>query len=503
MKILSPSSIRKVDAYTIENEPIASIDLMERAAKAITHAITKRWNTDKPVAVFAGPGNNGGDALAVARMLAEQGYRIEAYLFNTKGDLSADCLANKELLEITEGVQFTEVSTQFVPPVLTASHLIIDGLFGSGLNKPLSGGFAAVVKFMNASPATVVSIDIPSGLMCEENTFNVRANIIKADITLSLQLPKLAFLFAENAEYTGQWELLDIGLSQEGIDNADTYYEMLEGDAIESLVKPRKKFAHKGHFGHALLIAGSRGMAGASVLAARACLRSGVGLLTVHVPQANSLILQTAVPEAMIELDVAETCFSIPTDTEKYQAVGIGPGLGQSEETEAALLELLSNCQAPLVLDADALNILSNHKYLLSMLPNGSILTPHPKELERLVGTCEDSYQRLLKACELARTAKVYVILKGAYSTVVCPSGKCYFNQTGNPGMATAGSGDALTGVVLALLAQGYDPEKAAVIATFVHGLAGDLAERKLGEVSLIASDIIDCLPFAWRAVSE
>ncbi len=503
MKILSPSDIRKADAYTIENEPIASIDLMERAAQAITQAITKRWNTGKPVVVFAGPGNNGGDALAVARMLAEKAYQVEVYLFNTKGELSPDCQINKELLEMTQGVTFTEVSTQFTPPVLTRNHLVIDGLFGSGLNKPLSGGFAAVVKLINSSPATVVSIDMPSGLMCEENTFNIRANIVKANVTLSLQLPKLAFLFAENAEFTGYWELLDIGLSAEAIDEADSYFEMIEGETVEAYVEPRKKFAHKGNFGHALLIAGSRGMAGASILAAKACLRSGVGLLTVYAPVANNQILQTAVPEAMVESDAAETCFSVPTNTENYQAIGIGPGLGQSEETETALLEQLNTCRGPLVLDADAINLLANHRYLLNALPQGTILTPHPKELERLVGKCEDSYQRLVKACELAKTAKVHIILKGAYSVVVCPSGKCYFNPTGNPGMATAGSGDVLTGIVLAMLAQGYDTERAAIVATFVHGLAGDLAKNKLGEISLTAGDIIDYLPYAWRAVSE
>ncbi len=503
MKILSASSIRQVDAFTIENEPIASIDLMERAARAVTDAIASRWGAEKPVTVFAGPGNNGGDALAVTRMLAEAGYRVEAYLFNTKGELSPDCQTNKELLEMTPDVRFHEITTQFAPPVLTRHHLVIDGLFGSGLNKPLSGGFAAVVKLINASPATVIAIDIPSGLMCEENTFNIRANIVKAHFTFSLQLPKLSFLFAENAEFTGTWELLDIGLHPEAIEMAETPYELIDADAVEALIEPRRKFAHKGQFGHALLIAGSRGMAGASILSARACLRSGVGLLTVHVPAVNLPMLQTAIPEAMVEPDAAEACFSTPTDTERYQAVGIGPGLGQSEETESALLEQLSTCQVPMVIDADALNILSGHHRLLSMLPKGSILTPHPKELERLVGKCEDSYQRLLKACELARTFKVHIIVKGAYSAVICPTGRCYFNPTGNPGMATAGSGDVLTGVVLALLAQGYEAEKAALIATFVHGLAGDLAARKLGEISLTAGDLIEYLPYAWRAISE
>ena len=496
MKIFPSSSIKKLDAYTIEHEPIQSIQLMERAATALTEAICSRWDTETPVVVFAGPGNNGGDALAVARMLAEKGYKIEIFLFNTKGELSPDCQENKELLEIMDEIKFHEITSQFAPPTLTVDHLVIDGLFGSGLNKPLSGGYAAVVKYINASSATVVAIDIPSGLMGEENTFNVKTNIIRADVTLSLQLPKLSFLFAENAEFIGEWDLLDINLSQEGIEELDTNYEMLEAEDIRSLIKPRNKFAHKGSFGHALLIAGSRGMAGA-------CIRSGVGLLTVHAPICNNDILQTAIPEAIVEQDVSEICFAVPTDADDYQAIGIGPGLGRSEETEAALLEQLSSCQTPLVVDADALNILANHRHALNNLPKGSILTPHPKELERLVGKCQDSYERLTKAIELAHTAKVHIVLKGANSAIITPNGKCFFNPTGNPGMATAGSGDVLTGIILALLAQGYAADEAAKIGTFVHGLAGDFARKKTGVISLMAGDIINNLPTAWRAVSE
>lgn len=503
MKIFPTQSIKELDAYTIANEPIASIDLMERAAQALTQAIAERWEVDTPFTAFAGPGNNGGDALAVSRLLAEKGYKVEVYLFNTKGNLSPDCEANKERLAGVEHVDFHEVTSQFVPPVLTDDHIVIDGLFGSGLNKPLSGGFAAVVKYINASPAQVVAIDVPSGLMGEENTFNVRANIIRADLTLSLQLPKLAFLFAENQEFVGEWELLDIGLSEDAIEDTDTDYFLLEGEDMQYLLKPRGKFAHKGDFGRALLIAGSQGMAGASVLAAKACLRSGVGLLKLHVPQCNNVIVQTSVPEAMTELDASDTCFACPTDTDEYQAVGVGPGLGKSEETEAALLELIDSCQVPMVVDADALNILGEHRKFIGRLPKGSILTPHPKELERLVGNCQDSYERLTKARELARTSGLYIILKGAYSVVITPQGQCYFNTTGNPGMATGGSGDVLTGVVLALLAQGYAPKDAACLAMYVHGLAGDVARKKHGMMGMTAGDIVKYLPLAWRMMEE
>ena len=503
IKIFPTIQIKELDAYTIENEPIASIDLMERASQALAKAISERWGAETPFTVFAGPGNNGGDALAVSRLLAEQGYRVEVYLFNTKGTLSPDCETNKERLARVSGIDFHEITTQFVPPVLTAEHVVVDGLFGSGLNKPLSGGFAAVVKYINSSPATVVAIDVPSGLMGEDNTYNIQANIIRADLTLSLQLPKLAFLFAENEPFVGEWQLLDIGLSEEAITEKETDFALTEHEDMASMLKPRGKFAHKGSFGRALLIAGSQGMAGASVLAAKACLRSGVGLLTMHVPYCNNMIVQTSVPEAMTELDPSDTCFACPTDTDDYQAVGIGPGLGKAEETEGAVLEQIDSCLFPMVVDADALNVLAGHRNYIGRLPKGSILTPHPKELERLVGKCQDSYERLTKARELARTSGTYIILKGAYSVVITPQGKCYFNTTGNPGMATGGSGDVLTGVVLALLAQGYASEDAACLAMYVHGLAGDIACKKYGAIGMTAGDIVTCLPLAWRMMEE
>ena len=503
IKIFPTIQLKELDAYTIENEPVSSIDLMERASRALARAVSERWSAETPFTVFAGPGNNGGDVLAVSRLLAERGCRVEVYLFNTKGALSPDCETNKERLAGVAGIDFHEITTQFVPPVLTAEHVVVDGLFGSGLNKPLSGGFAAVVKYINTSPATVVAIDVPSGLMGEDNTYNIQANIIRADLTLSLQLPKLAFLFAENAPFVGEWQLLDIGLSEEAIEEKETDFALTEHEDVASMLKPRGKFAHKGNFGRALLIAGSQGMAGASVLAARACLRSGVGLLTVHIPFCNNFIVQTSVPEAMTEIDINDVRFSCATDTDDYQAVGIGPGLGKAGDTEAALLEQIESCQTPMVVDADALNLLGEHRSYIGRLPKGSILTPHPKELERLVGKCQNSYERLTKARELARSAGVHILLKGAYSVIIAPSGKCWFNPTGNPGMATGGSGDVLTGVVLALLAQGYDAETAARMAAYVHGLAGDIACKKHGVMGMTAGDIVTCLPLAWRMLEE
>ena len=309
MKIFTSAQIHELDKYTIEHEPISSIDLMERAAEAIARSIAGEWGAATPVVVFAGPGNNGGDALAVARLLSGRGYSVSAFLFNTTGRLSADCATNKERLAALGGVQFVEVTQEFDPPQLEAGTLVVDGLFGSGLNKPLAGGFASLVKYINASPATVVSIDVPSGLMGEDNTYNVRANTIRADLTLTLQQPKLSFLFAENQQYVGRFKTLDIGISAEGIASSDARYRIVEEAEVRSLVKGRDDFAHKGSMGSALLVAGSCGMAGASVLAARACLRSGVGKVTVHTPRCNNLAVQGAVPEAEVQLDPEEAFF--------------------------------------------------------------------------------------------------------------------------------------------------------------------------------------------------
>lgn len=504
MKIFTAAQIHELDKYTIENEPIESIDLMERAAKALTRAIMDEYNSLMPVIVFAGPGNNGGDALAVARMLAENNYTVTVYLFNVNGKLSNDCAVNKvRLMDNRRVKNFIEVRQEFDPPVLEEGMLIIDGIFGSGLNKPLAGGFASLVKYINSSAATVVSIDVPSGLMTEDNTYNVRANIIHADLTLTLQHVKLAFLFKENQPYIGRLKVLDIRLSKEGIQKLDANYTMLEENDVRQMIQPRSAFAHKGDMGHALLIAGSYGMGGAAVLAAKACLRAGCGKLTVHSPKKNNMVLQISVPEAIIQLDREETTFSEPIDTEEYHVVGIGPGIGTSEQTAIAMISQIRRSQCPIVADADALNMLGTHRSWMQQLPKGMILTPHPKELDRMEGNCADSYERLVKASNLAERIQGYVILKGHYSALCMPDGHVIFNSTGNAGMATAGSGDVLTGIITGLLARGYKQAEACLLGMYLHGLAGDIAAKELGEESLIASDLIQYLPKAFKRLNE
>ena len=504
MKIFTSAQIHELDKYTIDHEPIKSIDLMERAAIQLTDSIVAEWDKDMKVVVFAGPGNNGGDALAVARMLAVRGYNVSTWLFNTSGRLSDDCKRNRDRLkDVKQVASFVMVTEEFDPPTLDAQTLVVDGLFGSGLNKPLTGGFASLVKYVNTSPAKVVSIDIPSGLMTESNEYNVKSNIMKADVTLTLQQPKLSFLFPENQQFIGHVEVLDIGISQEGIDKTDAQFYILEKSDITPCLKRRDPFAHKGSMGHALLVAGSRGMAGAAMLAAKACLRTGVGKVTVHTPACNTLPLQIGVPEVVLDVDSDTNVVSEAVDTDCFKAMGIGPGLGTNENTAIAVIGQMRRAQCPIVVDADALNILAAHKAWLQQIPVGAILTPHIGEFDRLEGVSTDSYERLSKAMLLAERQHAYIVLKGHYTAIITPGGRVLFSPTGNPGMATAGSGDVLTGIITALLARGYTQGEACAIGTYLHGLAGDIAARSLGEESLIASDIINSLPMAFKELSN
>jgi NAD(P)H-hydrate epimerase len=503
MKIFLGTQIRDLDKYTMDHEPISSIDLMERAATAVAESIKALWDMHTPVIVFAGPGNNGGDALAVSRMLAESGYNVQVYLFNVKGHLSDDCRKNRGRLEGENNVTVTEITTQFEPPALAKGDLVVDGLFGTGLNKPLEGGYASLVRYINSSKATVASIDMPSGLMSEDNRFNVSANIVRADITFTMQQPKLSFFFAENQQYVGRLQVLDIELHPDGIASIPATITTEEPDDVCRLIHSIDPFAHKGQKGHGLLIAGQYGMAGAACLAAKAALRSGIGKVTVHTPRLNNNIVQVAVPEAILELDADEEVFTEATFTTPYGAVAIGPGLGRRAVTADAFANQLRLSQGRLILDADAINLIGNDKDIIRQLPPGTILTPHPKELENLVGPCSDSYDRLTKAGDLAIEQQLFIIIKGHYTNICTPAGHTYINPTGNAGMATAGSGDVLTGVLLALLSGGYSAEDTCRLGVYLHGLAGDIAARRLGEDGLIASDIIEALPQAFRELRD
>lgn len=502
IKIFSTDKVRGLDKYTIQHEPISSIDLVERAATVFTSEFCRRYSKQTRIIVFAGQGNNGADALAISRMLADAGYRVETYLFNPTMRLSDDCELNKQRLLNMENIEFTEVVVgDFVAPELDERDVVIDGLFGSGLNRPLTGGFASVVKYINQSNATIVAIDIPSGLFGEDNRTNDPESIIRADLTLTFAFPKLAFLLPENTEYVGEWKVLDIFLHPDIIESTPTQFMQVTEDVIANVFQPRNRFAHKGTYGHALLIAGSRGKMGAAVLSARACLRSGAGLLTVHIPQRGEQILQTALPEAMVDLDPHQEHFTYVSDIKPFTAIGIGPGLGKHQDSAKTLEHLLQSTDNPFVIDADALNLIAENKEMIKRIPAGSILTPHPKEFDRLTGESNTSYERLMKAQAFAVDHQVSVVLKGAYTATCTPTGNIYFNNSGNPGMATAGSGDVLTGIILGLFAQGFEPETAAVAGVFLHGTAGDLAAVYRSEESMIAGDITDMLGKAFKQI--
>jgi NAD(P)H-hydrate epimerase len=503
MKILTATQFRQVDAFTIENEPIASIDLMERASRLLANEILERWDESHPVKVFAGPGNNGGDALAVSRMLAEAGREVYVWLFNTTEKLSDDCAVNRDRLEECPVKEFHEVTSQFTPPALMPDDIILDGLFGTGLSRPLGGGFAAVVQYINASASTVVSIDMPSGLMSEDNSYNVMNHIVKANYTFTFHRPKLAFFFSDMSMYVGEWKVLDIGEKDVEGEMCQTHFYTTDLEDVKSMLKTRNKFAHKGTMGHAALVAGKHGMAGAAILAAKACLRTGVGKITVHTPYRNNTVLQISVPEAVLHLDQDGDHFTTPFDANDYEALGIGPGIGTESDTAMAFIEQIRLTKSFIVIDADALNILGGHRGWIQQLPKHCILTPHKKELFGLISTTRNDYEELEFTRELAIRQQIYVIIKSAYSAVVTPSGDCYFNTTGNPGMATAGSGDVLTGIILSLLAIGYTPEQASRLGVYLHGLAGDCASAKLCEDSVIASDIIDNIPEAFRILRK
>ena len=501
MKIVSCKQIKEIDSYTIKHEPIASIDLMERASAQLFSWIAGRYGISEHFVTFAGPGNNGGDGLALARMLGTNGYNVDVHIVKVSGKLSPDCELNLKRLENVTNVTIFYLSAINQFPIIAAEDVIIDAIFGSGLARPVDGLPLEVILHINKSDSDVISIDLPSGLYGEDNTSNKYSGIVRADFTLTFQFPKLSFMFPENAPYVGEWIVLPIGLDESIIRDTSTPYNILSNADILTLLKTRSKFDHKGTYGHGLLIAGSEGKMGAAVLGAEAALRTGIGLLTCHLPFCGNIIMQSSLAEAMTVSDKSENTISEIGSTEMFSAVGIGPGIGTSENARAALSSLLSECRKPIVIDADAINILSLNKKLLGLLPLDAILTPHPGEFERLAGKSINGYDRLQKQIEFSNKYKCIIIFKGANSTVTTPSGDIFFNSTGNPGMATGGSGDVLTGIVLSLLAQGYSAVNAALTGVYLHGKAGDIAAEESCYESILASDIIKCIGKAFNFI--
>ena len=504
MKVFTIDQIKEIDRKTIEQEGVTSLQLIDRVGEGVACEVVSMLHAKSRIAVFAGPGNNGADALAAARMLCAQGYKPEVFLFNIGGDkLGTDCATCRDrLLEAAPDVDFTEVTKQFNRPHLSPNHIVIDGLFGAGLRDPLTGGFRELVKYIADSGAQVVSIDMPSGLFGDWNPNAVRRNMIHANLTLAVQFPHLSFFMAENEEVIGRWKTIDIGLSHSEIRATTTPYYLVERSDVRKLLHPRPQFSSKVDYGSTLLVAGSYGMMGAAILSARGALRSGAGKVTVYSPLCGFDAVQTAVPEAMFIAANSDFNISAIKLPHTFDAVGIGPGIGTSDSTVNALEQFLNVAQNPVVLDADALNCIARRQTLLHHIPARSVLTPHAGEFDRIFGQQPNSEARLQKAIEMARFHSVIIVLKGRYTTVVLPDGYIYFNSSGTPAMATPGAGDVLTGVITALMGQGYKPGIASIIGVYAHGLAGEMAAEKEGTYGVTAGDIAANIGRAIKSIA-
>ncbi len=504
MKIFSAEQIKQIDEFTITNEPIASIDLMERAAMGCTKRIMKLVNIEDELLIFCGKGNNGGDGFAIARLLLERGFNCNAFVINYTDTFSTDAEINFNKLKETFGTKISEINSleDLKEKITHRNYIVIDALLGIGVNKPIEGLLKETVNFINANFNRIISIDIPSGLFPDESSKG-NETIIHSTLTLTFQFPKLAFLFPENKNYVPEFEVLDIGLSVEAINAQFTTFYYLTKQDVSSFIKPRNKFSHKGDFGHALLLAGSKGKSGSALISAKACLRSGAGLLTLHSNKSTTDALLQHLPEAMSVEDANEEFISGIDKPENYDAIGFGPGVGLQEETQIVLKKLLQYYTGKLIIDADGLNILSENKTWMEFLPTETILTPHPKEFERLAGKQDNDLERIKTLKHLSLKHNSIFLLKGAHSAVAFPDGSVFFNSSGNAALAKGGSGDALTGIILGLLARGYSAPKATLMGMFIHGYAADICIKKKSKESILISDIIEQLPKAFKKLED
>ena len=500
MKILDQAQAYQADRVTLERQGIRSAELMERAASGLFEWLHQRLEgSPVPICLFCGIGNNGGDGLALARYLAEHGYHIAVYIVAYSEKRSEDFLLNLEALKerkVWPGL--LQAESDF--PTLEPGSIVVDAIFGIGLSRPPAPWVRNLIGHINASGASVLSIDLPSGLSMQEVPAHPEG-VVRADMVLSIGSPKLIFFLPQTGVFARQWELIDIGLDPAFLEGVETEYELFGLEEARTLYRPRAKFSHKGTYGHARLIGGSYGKIGAVALAARACLHSGAGLVTAWVPQCGYVPLQASVPEAMVQTcRQADFLSDFPEEGEGY-TTGLGMGMGRLPETREAFFGWLTRQKKPLLVDADGLNLLSEQPEALKALPPGSILTPHPGELQRLIGPWKDDFEKLQKARAFASRHGCVVLIKGAH-TIVFFQGRGYVNASGNPGMATAGSGDVLSGVITGLLAQGYDPLQAALLGVYLHGRAGDLMLPRTGFEALTASGITEGIGPAFRELA-
>lgn len=497
MKIFTSEELRNIEKVTIESGIANSLEMIDNAAAAITSEITSRWNPGIRLLVFAGWGNNGADALETSRLLALQGYNPEVYLFNINDKISPECrVCRDRLLQCGQPVRLFEITGKepFSWPEPVGDSVIIDGLFGSGLSRSLPVPFQLLVRNINNSGATVVSIDVPSGMFGEWNQGISHEHIVHASLTLAIGSPRLAFLLGDNADLVGEWKVLDPGLSSYAIQKSPYSYYMVRKSTVRQFLKPRPEFCSKATFGSALLCAGSKGMAGAATLAAHGALRSGAGKVTILSSADNREILQTSAPCAMFIADESKDCITaMPAHDDRFTSIAVGPGIGTADGTIDALEQFLKSRNAmgkPVILDADALNCIALRPRMLDYLPVLSVITPHAGEFDRIFGVHTTDEERLRKAIDVSQFHRIIIVLKGHFTAIVRPDGKVFFNSSGTPAMATPGSGDVLTGILASFMAQGYKPEKATFMACFVHGVAGEIAAAEHGQYGVTAMDI-------------
>lgn len=496
VKLFSVNQIRAWDKYTIESGSITSVQLMERAAIACSKWISSHYPADTSFMIVCGKGNNGGDGLAISRILKEKFSDVSTYVIED-GSPSSDFDVNFDRLTKISEI-YAIIEKEDLPAF--ANCVVIDAIFGTGLSKKPAKLYKDLIRHINANAHNVISIDMPSGLYADKATDHALA--IKATTTLSFQAFKQSFLIPDNTVFCGKVVILDIGLSENYAQENQSEYEMVDLRMIQDIYRKRNNFSNKGDFGYACLVAGSYGMMGAAILSSLACLRSGVGKLSSVIPSCGYEILQSVVPEAMCTTSGTQFVKNIK-EFQKYDVIGIGPGIAKHASHKIWIKELFTKYKKPLIIDADALNMLSESPTLLSNIPVGSIITPHPKEFERLFGAAENGWERITQVKKYAKKLQIYIVLKGHYTFIASPDGKYFFNSTGNAGMATAGAGDVLTGIITGLVAQGYDQLEACVLGVYLHGLAGDIAETKTSKESLIAGDIIKNLGEAFASIES
>ena len=501
MKIFTAEQIYNADKFTMEKQGISSDMLMERAATQIFEWMHMRLQGAKvKIHLFCGIGNNGGDGIALARHLLEHDYNIAVYVVNYSDKRSKDFLINLDRLkERKVWPDFLDSDCEF--PLIGREDIVVDAIFGIGLNRAPDTWVAKLIAHINASMAFVLAVDIPSGLFMDRLPEDESA-VVRANFVLSFQAPKLPFFLPETGVYLNQWELLDIGLDQEFLMNEQVSYEFIGKPEVLPMYRSRLKFSHKGTYGHALIVGGSYGKIGAVQLAAKACLTVGSGLVTALVPECGYVPLQTSLPEIMVQTDDEDDFLTAIEFKVTPKVIGIGMGMGTDKRTVAAFSQFLDTNKTPLVVDADGLNILAKEKDLLKKLPPQTVLTPHPKELERLIGSWKNDFDKLKKAKKFVNSHDVVLVIKGAH-TIVLYKNSGFINSTGNPGMATAGSGDVLAGMITGLIAQGYPVIHATIFGVYLHGLSGDLCVPEMGYESLTASLLIDTIGKAYMKLFE